>query len=98
MPQSTDAHVRREGDALAFAGPLLRADVARLWPAALRVVDGARRFDLAAVTRIDSAGLALLSELAARTGGDVVVDGAPDGLSELRAAYRMQMDLDFSRT
>lgn len=98
MPQSTDAHVRREDDALVFAGPLLRDGVASLWPAALRAVDGARRLDLTAVTRIDSAGLALLSELASRAGGNVMVDGAPAGLSELRAAYRMQMDLDFSRT
>ncbi len=98
MPRSTDPGVRREGDALVFAGPLLRDGVASLWPAALRVVTGARRIELGAVDRIDSAGLAMLSALAAHAGGDVVIDGEPEGLSELRGAYRMQMDLDFSRT
>ncbi|PJJ97721.1 anti-sigma B factor antagonist [Lysobacteraceae bacterium NML91-0213] len=99
MPRSTDhPTVVREGDALVFAGALLRDGVSALWPAALRVVGGARRFDLGAVTRIDSAGLALLSALSAQAGGDVLVVGEPAGLLELRAAYRMQMDLDFSRT
>jgi len=98
MPSSTDPGVRREGDVLAFSGPLLRDGAGRVWPAALRLLDGVRRFDLEAVPRIDSAGLALLSELAGRAGGGIAIDGEPDGLSELRAAYRMQTDLDLSRT
>src|SRR6185312_2462507 len=67
MPAS-NASVRRDGDALAFAGALLRDDVAALWRQASTAIDGVRRFDLLAVERIDSAGLALLAELAARGG------------------------------
>ena len=55
-----------------------------------------RRFDLQAVTRIDSAGLALLAELAARAGGGITVDGTPAGLAELRAAYRLDPALGFA--
>lgn len=98
MPTPTEPALRRDGDALAFSGPLLRDGVARLWPAAARAIEGVRRFDLGAVPRIDSAGLALLAELAARAGGPVAIEGEPAGLGELRAAYRMQTDLDFGRT
>lgn len=94
MPTSS-ASVRRDGDALAFAGALLRDDVAAVWRQASAALDGVRRFDLGAVDRIDSAGLALLAELAARCGG-VVVDGVPAGLAELRAAYRLTPQLDFA--
>ena len=45
--------------------------------------------------RVDSAGLALLAELAARIDGVAVV-GRPEGLGELRAAYRLQDDLSFA--
>lgn len=90
------ASVRRDGATLVFAGALLRDAVASLWPQALAQVAGASRFDLQDVERVDSAGLALLAELAARAGGDVVVDGAPAGLSELRAAYRLDPALGFA--
>jgi phospholipid transport system transporter-binding protein len=94
MPTNS-ASVRRDGDALAFAGALLRDDVASAWRQAAGSLDGVRRFELGAVGRIDSAGLALLAELAARCGG-VVVDGVPTGLAELRAAYRLTPQLDFA--
>ena len=95
MPRSS-ASVNRDGDALVFAGTLLRDDVAELWRPASAALDGVRRFDLAAVERIDSAGLAMLAELAARAGGDVAVDGAPAGLAELRGAYRLAPALGFA--
>lgn len=88
--------LRRDGDALAFDGALLRADVAGLWPQASKALDGVRRFDLGAVGRIDSAGLALLSALAARAGGTVEVVGDPAGLADLRAAYRLTPALAFA--
>ena len=90
------ASVRRDGATLAFAGPLLREGVAALWPRALAQLAGATDFDLRDVTRVDSAGLALLAELAARAGHGVVVDGAPAGLAELRAAYRLDPALGFA--
>jgi phospholipid transport system transporter-binding protein len=89
------ASVERTGDALRFAGGLLRADVATVWKQAATRLDGVRRFELGAVSRVDSAGVALLAELADRCGG-VTIDGVPDGLAELRAAYRLAPTLGFA--
>ena len=83
------ANVRRDGDTLAFEGPLERAVAPALWAAALPLLDGARAIDLGAVSHVDSAGLALLAELQARAGGRLVLRGEPDGLPGLRAAYRL---------
>ena len=88
------ASVDRAGDALCFTGAVVRADVARLWRQATSQLQGIRRFDLTAVARVDSAGVALLAELAGRCDG-VVIDGAPAGLAELRAAYRLTPALAF---
>jgi phospholipid transport system transporter-binding protein len=99
MPSSKAAHgasVRRDGAALVFAGALLREAVAGVWPQALAQLGGATRFDLHGVERVDSAGLALLAELAARAGGNVTVDGTPTGLAELRTAYRLDPALGFA--
>lgn len=96
MPASSSAGVRREGDALAFEGALLRDGVPATWKQAAGALAGVRRFDLHRVERIDSAGLALLAELAARAGGEVALDGAPAGLAELRAAYRLTPTLGFA--
>jgi len=95
MP-SGSASVRRDGDALVFAGALLRDDVAALWRQLPKALSGVRRLDVRAVGHIDSAGLALLAELAARAGGEVAVDGAPEGLAELRGAYRLSPALGFA--
>lgn len=85
----------RHDDTLAFAGTLDRASVAALWPQLQKQPAGVRRIDLSAVESVDSAGLALLSELAAAAGG-VEVRGRPSGLDELRTAYRLQDDLSFA--
>ncbi|GAA3912583.1 STAS domain-containing protein [Luteimonas lutimaris] len=95
MPTSS-ASARRDGDALVFTGALLRDDVAALWRQLPKTLDGVRRLDVGAVERIDSAGLALLAELAARAGNAVSVNGAPTGLAELRAAYRLDPSLGFA--
>ena len=94
MPDA--ASVRRDGSALAFAGALSRDAVAALWPQALALVAGVERFDLSAVSQVDSAGLALLVELAQR-GGAVSVTGDPPGLDGLRRAYRLSPTLNFAR-
>ncbi|TDK23756.1 STAS domain-containing protein [Luteimonas aestuarii] len=91
------ASVRRDADALVFTGALTRAAAAPLWQDAVRMLDGVRRFDLAAVERVDSAGLALLGELAAGIDG-VAVSGEPTGLPELRRAYRLSPSLSFATT
>jgi len=90
------ASVRRDGDALAFAGALSRDAVAALWPQARQALPGVQRFDLSMVSSVDSAGLALLVELAQRAGG-VSVDGDPAGLDGLRRAYRLSSTLSFAQ-
>ena len=95
MPASERAAVRRQGEALVFSGALLRDAIAGLWPDALAAVNGARRLDLTAVPRIDSAGLALLSALSGRADGSLSISGTPEGLDELRAAYRLSSSLAF---
>lgn len=90
------ATLRREGEALVFAGVLARDAVAGLWQQALPQLAGVRRLDLTGVRSVDSAGLALLAELAARAGG-AAVDGSPEGLGELRDAYRLDDALAFAR-
>lgn len=87
---------RRESDTLAFAGALTRARVPALWRPSVALLDGVRRFDLGAVEQVDSAGLAMLAELAARA-GKVEISGTPPGLAELRAAYRLDDALAFAR-
>lgn len=95
MP-STDATARRDGDGLLFAGALDRPAVAALWSQALPLLGGVLRFDLDAVGHVDSAGLAMLAELAARADGPVVVTGDPSNLAELRTAYRLAPNLAFA--
>lgn len=88
----------RNGDALRFTGALLRDAVPALWRQALPLVDGVNRFDLTAISRVDSAGVALLAELAARSGNAPAIEGSPLGLAELRAAYRLLPGLGFAST
>ena len=95
MPASDAARVRRQGEALVFSGSLLRDDVPGAWPPALAALPGAASLDLAAVPRIDSAGLAMLSALSARAGGELEIIGNPEGFEELRAAYRLSPSLAF---
>ena len=87
--------VQRRDDVLAFAGALSREAVPALWPQALRALEGTRRFDLSQVHAVDSAGLALLVELAQRAGG-IAVEGNPPGLDGLRKAYRLSASLGFA--
>ncbi|PKV10694.1 STAS domain-containing protein [Xanthomonas prunicola] len=89
--------VQRTGDTLIITGVLDRAAVTAAWAQAIAQLDGARTLDLAGVQRLDSAGVAMLAELAARlrqTGSGAVV-GEASGLDELRAAYRLSTTLDF---
>ena len=97
MPAASTAtgSVARDGDALVFHGPLDRAATPSLWKQAQPLLAGIRRLDLTAVVAVDSAGLALLAELADRGVPAVEVDGNPPGLSELRAAYRLGPSLGF---
>lgn len=98
MATSTDAGVSRDGSALVFTGALDRAAATVLWRQASAALPGTQRFVLTKVTTVDSAGLALLAELAARlraTGVCPQIDGEPAGLADLRAAYRLTPALDY---
>jgi phospholipid transport system transporter-binding protein len=95
---ASNAALRREGDALVLTGALDRAAATALWSQASTSLDGVRTLDLRGVERVDSAGVALLAELAARvraSGAEPVLLGAPQGLAELTAAYRLTPQLDF---
>lgn len=94
---SNSATVQRNGTSLVFSGALDRAAVTALWPS-LATLDGVQQLDLSAVSRLDSAGLALLAELAARlraSGTTPTIVGSPDGFTDLSAAYRLAPSLDF---
>ena len=67
--------------------------VPALWNEARRLRAGASRLDLHDVTALDSAGLALLAELAAD--GPLDVHGTPPGLTELCGAYRLTPTLGY---
>lgn len=95
---ASNATFRCDGETLLLAGVIDRAAAVALWPQLTRALAPVRQLDLAAVEGIDSAGLALLGELAARLraqgGGNV--NGSPAGLDELCAAYRLSPSLDFN--
>ena len=94
MPAPTDtAEVTRAGEALRFAGVLSRANVPALWNR-LPALEGVTTLDLTGVASVDSAGLALLAEIASKLDG-ATLSGAPVGLVELRSAYRLDTGLGF---
>jgi len=93
--RATSTGVVREGDALVFTGPLGRAAVPALWTQAAPLAAGIRRFDLAGASSIDSAGLAMLAELAGQ-GRGISIEGDPVGLAALRDAYRLDGNLAFA--
>lgn len=91
---ASEPQLRQDGDTLHFSGVLDRDAVIALWPAARRAAGQIRALDLQAVAGIDSAGLAMLAELQAPLAG--IPAGAPAGLAELCAAYRLAPTLDFN--
>ena len=90
-----DLSLHRDGPVLRLGGLLDRAAATAAWPALLPQLEGVRTLDLSGVQRLDSAGLALLAEAVERLDAPVIV-GTPDGLAELRAAYRLDAALGFS--
>ena len=86
--------VRRDGERLVLAGTLDRDAVTQLWSQATVAATGAQVLDVAAVASVDSAGVAMLVALAARMDA-VRVEGAPRGMADLLAAYRLQPTFGF---
>jgi phospholipid transport system transporter-binding protein len=91
-----DASVQLEGDALVFRGRLGRDAVPALWRTLEAKQAGITRVRLQQVDSVDSAGIAMLAELAARRPQGLVVEGMPAGLAELRTAYRLDEQLRFA--
>jgi phospholipid transport system transporter-binding protein len=88
--------LQRDADVLRFSGDLVvKTITAGGWTSALSALAGVRRLDLSHVGRVDSAGIALLAELAQRAGG-VAIEGDPAGLAALRAAYRLTPALEYA--
>lgn len=98
MASADAARARREGEVLHVEGRLDRAAAIALWPSLPALADGARALELGAIQALDSAGLALLAETAARMrqAGPVQVRGDAAGLAELRAAYRLDPRLEYA--
>lgn len=99
MPRAEDAAmvaVACRDNVLVFDGVLTRPVVASAWRQAQACVTDARAIDLQAVSRIDSAGMALLATLATRAGIERIT-GTPTGYEELRAAYRLDARLSCAR-
>ena len=85
-----------QGDTLHIVGRLQRDGVPALWNALPSTA--VAQIDLSAVTTLDTAGLALLVELAARSqrvnNATPTILHAPAGYDALCAAYRIRPQLD----
>lgn len=86
---AAEARLGNDGT-LVLSGVLDRAAASILWPQLAAHAGRVQRVDLQAVSRLDSSGLALLSQLA---GPALEVIGQPQGLDELVAAYRLDAHL-----
>ncbi len=86
--------IERIGTSLRFAGALTRANVADAWRHAARQLEGIDAFDLTAVDRVDSAGVALLAELAARAGAAVAQSAVAQSAAGKSAVAAVTMSGD----
>ena len=91
---ASNAAFALDAGTLQLRGVLDRAAVTGLWPQLVRQRSAITQLDLHQVQRVDSAGLAMLAELQA--GLQAAPLGAPAGLAELCAAYRLSPTLDFN--
>ncbi|PNS08787.1 anti-sigma B factor antagonist [Solilutibacter silvestris] len=88
------ASIEMQGGRLVFDGALLRPALAALWPK-LAKAGVVSTIDLNRVSRIDSAGMALVGWLADHHPQAILI-GTPTGYEELRAAYRLDARLNFA--
>lgn len=96
---ASNGSLQLDGSRVRLAGALDRAAAVALWPQLRTLPAAVSVLDLDAVTRVDSAGLALLAELMARAraaGRTLALHGTPPGFTELSAAYRLDASLDFN--
>lgn len=88
------AAIERRGTTLSLAGAITGATVAGLH-AELLDLSGVTTISLEDVSEVDTVGVALISQLVARTTVDArrpTVIGTPSGLTELCQAYRIAPD------
>ncbi|VED46174.1 Uncharacterized protein YrbB [Raoultella terrigena] len=86
----------RSGERLALQGELDQDLLVPLWDDRLQVTEGVSTIDLNAVTRVDTAGLALLVHFVAlirRQGREAQLIGKSDNLQTLIALYNLPVDM-----
>lgn len=85
-------------ETLVVSGALQRQTVTALWSALPASIASVRQIDMAAVSALDTAGLAWLIEAVARVCGSGAptpcIANAPDGYASLCMAYRIQPSLE----
>ncbi|MGE0968882.1 lipid asymmetry maintenance protein MlaB [Klebsiella sp. WOUb02] len=86
----------RSGDRLALQGELDQDLLVPLWEERAQATEGVSTIDLNAVTRVDTAGLALLVHFVAlirRQGREAQLIGKSDNLQTLVGLYNLPVDM-----
>lgn len=97
----TETGIQSRGEGCyAISGELTFSTVPDLWRSRLDAVDGGSvRLDLAGITRVDSAGIALLIELiraVRKRGGEVSLEHAPPQLMAIATVSGLDAVLPFA--
>ncbi|MEN0586665.1 MULTISPECIES: lipid asymmetry maintenance protein MlaB [Kosakonia] len=86
----------REGECLKLVGELDQDLLNPLWDARVEAMNGVTCIDLHGVSRVDTAGVALLVHLVAqgkKQGSNVVLAGVSENVSTLAALYNLPQDV-----
>lgn len=86
----------RDGECLKLLGELDQDLLNPLWDARVEAMRGVTCIDLHGVSRVDTAGVALLVHLVAqgkKQGGDIRITGVSENVSTLVALYNLPQDV-----
>ncbi|MBM3070138.1 lipid asymmetry maintenance protein MlaB [Enterobacter sp. RHBSTW-00994] len=86
----------REGDTLRLSGELDQDLLNPLWDARHEAMQGIQLIDLSGVSRVDTAGIALLTHLVAvgkKQGAHVTLSGVSDNVVTLAQLYNLPDDV-----
>ncbi|MBF4110798.1 lipid asymmetry maintenance protein MlaB [Enterobacter cloacae] len=86
----------REGETLTLSGELDQDLLNPLWDKRHEAMQGVTLIDLSHVTRVDTAGIALLAHLVAvgkKQGATVTLQGASDNVVTLAQLYNLPQDV-----
>ncbi|AMO47009.1 phospholipid transport system transporter-binding protein [Kosakonia oryzendophytica] len=86
----------RDGERLALQGELDQDVLNPLWDARIEAMKGVTCIDLQGVTRVDTAGVALLVHLVEqgkKQGVSVMLDGVSENVVTLAALYNLPQDV-----